>query len=105
MTLQAIPEMPKYEQALIGIIHTLPAERIQQILDYARYIQTQTLEDFALLEDENPEDIAADEARWDAQFAASQSELTTMAARVRAEIAAGKARPMGFTKDGKIVPA
>ena len=94
-----------YEQALISIVRTLPLERIVQILDYARYIQSQTVEDFGFLDDdETEEEILADEALWDAQFAATQDDLKKMADKVRAEIRAGRTMPMVFTKDGKLAP-
>ena len=94
-----------YEQALISIVRTLPVERIVQILDYARYIQSQTIEDFGFLDDdETEEEILADEARWDAQFAATQDDLKKMADKVRAEIRAGRTMPMVFTKDGRLMP-
>jgi hypothetical protein len=93
-----------YEQALISIVRTLPVERIVQILDYARYIQSQTIEDFGFLDDdETEEEILADEARWDAQFAATQDDLKKMADKVRAEIRAGRTMPMVF-KDGRLAP-
>ena len=94
-----------YEQALISIVRTLPVERIVQILDFARYIQSQTIEDFGFLDDdETEEEILADEARWDAQFAATQDGLKKMADKVRADIRAGRTMPMVFTKDGRIAP-
>jgi hypothetical protein len=94
-----------YEQTLVSILRTLPVERVVQILDYARYIQSQTIEDFGLLDDdETEEEILADEARWDAQFAATQDGLEKMADKVRADIRAGLTTPMVFTKDGRIAP-
>ena len=59
-----------------------------------------------LLDDETEEEIAADEARWDALFATEESQrfLEKMADVVRAEIAAGLTRPMVFTENGEIVP-
>jgi hypothetical protein len=75
-----------------------------QILEFARYVQTQTLDDFALVEEETPEEITADEAHWDAQFAATLDGLKHMASNAHAEIAAGKSKPMVFTKEGKIIP-
>jgi hypothetical protein len=104
MSLQSALEVSLHEQALLNIVRTLPVERVLQILDFARYVQTQTLEDFALGDDETAEEVAADEARWDAQFVASQDGLKKMADRIRAEIQAGQARAMVFTKDGRIVP-
>jgi hypothetical protein len=34
---------------LLNIVHTLTVERVLQILDYARYVQIQTTEDFVFL--------------------------------------------------------
>ena len=92
-----------YEKTLIHIVRTLPIERTAQILDFARYIQKQTQEDFGVLEDDfSPEEIFEDEKRWDRQFAESQPTLSKMAEKVRADIRAGNAKKMVFTKDGKI---
>ncbi|MDY0092873.1 MAG: hypothetical protein RBT80_09265 [Candidatus Vecturithrix sp.] len=97
--------LTSYEQELIRIIHTLPVERIAQVVDFARYVETQAREDFISLDDEQEEDILADEARWDAQFSASQDGLTRMADRVRQEIRAGRTQGMKFTKKGGMKPA
>ncbi len=102
--MQATLQPSAYEQSLIRIIRTLPVERVIQILDYARYIQSQAIEDFNLLDDETEEEILADEALWDAQFAATQDGLKKMADKVRAEISAGRAMRMVFTKDGGLAP-
>jgi len=92
-----------YEEALVNIVRGLPVERVAQILDYARYIQLQVQDDFAL-DDATEAETLADEARWDAQFAETQDELAQMAEQVRAEIRAGRTQPMVFTKDGRIAP-
>ncbi|MBM3134694.1 MAG: hypothetical protein FJZ89_05275 [Chloroflexi bacterium] len=105
MERQTLLQPSAYEQTLISIVRTLPAERVIQILDYARYIQSQVSEDFNLLEDdETEEEILADEALWDAQFAATQDGLKKMADKVRAEIRAGHTMPMVFTRDGGLAP-
>ena len=76
-----------------------------QILDFARYIQSQTIEDLSVLdEDETEEQVLADEAEWDVQFAATQDGLKKMADKVRADIRAGRTVPMVFTEDGGIAP-
>lgn len=98
-------EPTTYEKTLLRIVRNLPIERTMQILDYARYIQEQTREDFAMLEDDDtPEEILADEKRWDEQFADSQDTLAKMADKVRADIKAGRTKKMVFTKDGNIAP-
>lgn len=104
MTVQTFPDTSTYEQALLSIARTLPTERILQVLQFARFLQVQTLDEFALDDEETPDEIAADEALWDAQFAATQDGLTKMAEKVRAEIRAGKSTPMVFTADGRIKP-
>jgi len=105
MEIQPALQLSAYEQALIRIVRTLPVERVVQILDYARYIQSKTNEDFGFLDDdETEEEILADEARWDAQFAATQDGLKKMADKVRADIRAGGTMPLTFTKDGRIAP-
>ena len=105
MEKQTTAQPSAYIQALIDIVRKLPVERVVQILDYARYIQSQTIEDFGFLDDdETEEEILADEAHWDAQFAATQDALKKMADKVRADIQAGRTMPMVFTKDGRIAP-
>ena len=79
-----------YEQELLQIVNHLPIERLAQIVNFARYIKSQTHEDFLDFADECKEDILADEAQWEAKFAVSQEGLKQMAARVRGEIQAGR---------------
>lgn len=51
---------------------------------------------------ESPAAIAADEAQWNAQFAATPDDkLEAMANHVRAQIKTGKTRPM-FTETGEL---
>ncbi len=103
--METILEPTTYEKTLIRIVRNLPVERIVQIVDYARYIQKQTQEDFGVLEDDfSPEEILTDEKHWDAQFAESQDALSKMADKVRADIKAGRTKKMVFTKDGNIAP-
>ena len=93
-----------YEQALLRIVRTLPIERVVQILDYARYIESQAVEDFEILhDDETKEEIIADEARWEEQFAATQDGLKKMTEKVREDIRAGRTSKMVFKNDGRIL--
>jgi len=90
-----------YEEILMNIVRSLPAERVIQILDYARYIQSQS--DKLITEDETEEEIIADEEHWNSQFAATQDGLKKMADKVRSDIRAGRSMPMVFTKEEKIL--
>jgi len=90
-----------YEEILMNIVRSLPAERVIQILDYARYIQSQS--DKLITEDETEEEIIADEEHWNSQFAATQDGFKKMADKVRSDIRAGRSMPMVFTKEEKIL--
>jgi hypothetical protein len=90
-----------YEEILMNIVRSLPAERVIQILDYARYIQSQT--DKLITKDETEEEIIADEEHWNSQFAATLNGLKKMADKVRSDIRAGRSMPMVFTKEEKIL--
>jgi hypothetical protein len=104
MAKQATRQPSAYERSLVDIVRTLPIERVIQILDYACYIQSQAIEDFRFLdEDETEEEILADEAVWEAQFAATQAGLNKMAEQVRAEIRAGRTMPMVFKDEGLLL--
>jgi hypothetical protein len=96
-----------YERELIKIVRRLPPERVSQVIDFAQFLEfqiTKTYDDDLL--DENEEEIAAENARWDALLATDESQrlLEKMADEARAEIQAGRARPMVFTEDGEIAP-
>ena len=103
--METILEPTTYERTLLRIVRTLPIERTAQILDYARYIQKQTQEDFGVLEDDfSQKEILADEKHWNRQFTKSQDALSKMADKVRVDIKAGRTKKMMFTKDGSIAP-
>jgi hypothetical protein len=107
MTVQVNPEMAAYERILVKVIRALPANRAAQLVDFARFLEAQTLADH-LAQEENAEfeEILADNAKWDALFATEQSQqlLEKMADEALAEHRAGRTRPMKFTDDGRIVP-
>jgi hypothetical protein len=85
MDIQTSLQPAAHEQILLKIVRTLPPERVMQLLDYARYLQAQTIPGADFLEtDETEEEIEADEALWDAQFAASDKLFEKMADAVRA---------------------
>jgi hypothetical protein len=53
MTIKTISETAVYKQTLLGIIEKLPVEHVRQIVDYARAVQTQAVNEFSL-RDEKP---------------------------------------------------
>ena len=97
--------MEIYEQTLIHIVRTLPLERVSQVVDFAGFIQSQTLPDIEALDvDGTEEEIRADNERWDATFAASRDTLRKLAREAREDIQAGRTMEMIFTDDGRIMP-
>ena len=95
----------EHEETLLDILHTLPTERVEQVVDFARFLQWQEIDQSNILhEDETEEEVQADIKRWDATFAASQGKLRKLANEAREDIKAGRTMGMVFTDDGKIVP-
>ncbi len=98
-------KIAEYEETLISILHALPMDRVEQVVDFARFIQWQEIAQRNVLhEDETEEEVRADNERWDATFAASPDKLKRLADEARAEIKAGRTLEMIFTEDGRIVP-
>ncbi|MFZ1757475.1 MAG: hypothetical protein WBO46_00655 [Caldilineaceae bacterium] len=93
------------EQTLIHIIRSLPPNRVEQLVDFARFLEAQVIEQ-DLETDESEEEIAVDNDRWDALLASDESQklLKKLADEALAEHRAGKTRPMKFTDEGRIVP-
>jgi hypothetical protein len=100
----------EYEQKLIQVVRKLPPERAFEVLDFARFLEFQishNRDDEPMDEDASEEDIAAENARWDALLATDESQrlLEKIADDAWAAIQAGQSKPMVFTEDGDIVPA
>lgn len=93
-----------YERTLIKIVRVLPTNRLEQLVDFARFLETQIRgEEFI------PEQAAieseADDARWDALLATDEGQmlLDKLANEALAEHRAGKTKAMAFSM-GRIVP-
>jgi hypothetical protein len=96
-------DLATYERLIVNIIRSLPAERVAQLADFARFLQGQSAKPAELEADD--EDIEMDEALWDAQFASSEKLFARMADKVRQDIAAGRTTGMRLTRDGNIEPS
>jgi hypothetical protein len=107
MEQQTIIHPSVYEQTLIDIIRTLPAERVSQIIDFARFIQSQTIADdgYDLIEDETEEEIRASEERWDRLLGRPEAQrvMLEMAEEALTEEEAGLTVEMAFDDDGNLV--
>lgn len=94
-----------YEETLIKIVRDLPPNRAEQLVDFARFLEAQLLSE-ALLQEEDPAEVEAENARWDELLASEESQawLEKMAEKARADHRAGKSRPIAFDDEGRLVP-
>ena len=85
-------------KAIAEIAAAMPMTRTAQLYEFALF-----LESHPLPAEETLEAIAADEAQWNAQFAATDDDkLAYIVASVEAEINAGKTSPM-FDECGEFI--
>lgn len=81
---EAVVEPSAYEQTLFRIIRTLPIERLLQVLDYTRYIQSQTGEDFEIVDaDETAEEILARATPYSGTLSATKTTTNRSCAHCR----------------------
>ncbi len=83
----------------------LPPHRVEQLVDFARFLEAQLLND-ELFQEEVAADIEADNERWDALLAteASQTMLAQLANEALSDYRAGKAKPIVFDEEGRMRP-
>lgn len=107
MNIQTIvnSDYQNYEQILITIVRTLPPNRAEQLVDFARFLDAQRLTE-QLTQTESSAEIEADNAQWDALLStdSGQTLLEKLAGEALVEYRAGKTRPMTFNDNGRIVP-
>jgi hypothetical protein len=85
-------------KAIAEIAATMPLARTVQLYHFALFLKTHPLP-----AEETFEEIAADEARWDTQFASTDDhKLAALVAAVEVEINEGKVVPM-FDEQGNFI--
>lgn len=84
-----------YEQTLIKIARGLPPNRVEQLVDFARFLEAQLLSDELFLE-EDPAEVEAENARWDELLASEESQawLEKMAEKAREDYKVGNYREL-----------
>ena len=95
----------EYERVLIDIVRLLPPNRVEQLVDFARFLEAQILTE-ALTEEEEIAEVEADNARWDALLDTDEAQdlLEKLADEALEEHRAGKTKPMTVDDEGRIVP-
>lgn len=93
------------EQILLDIVRNLPSDRAEQLVDFARFLEAQSLSQ-DLFGTETQAEVEADNARWDALLEGddAQALLNQLADEALAEHRAGRTKPMVFDRNGRIVP-
>jgi len=87
-----------YVKAITEIVVAMPLARTVQLYEFALFLKSHPLP-----AEETFEEVAADEALWDAQFAATEDDkLAALVTSVEAEINEGKALPM-FDERGEFI--
>ncbi|MBS1222482.1 MAG: hypothetical protein H6R23_2102 [Proteobacteria bacterium] len=93
------------EQTLIKIMRTLPPSRVEELLDFARFLEAQILTK-RLIEEEDVAEIEADNDRWDALLSTDEAQtlLERLAEEALTEHRLAKTKPMIFSNEGRIMP-
>ncbi|MGC8780623.1 MAG: hypothetical protein ACP5UQ_07135 [Anaerolineae bacterium] len=94
-----------YAQAIAELVATLPPERAAQVYDFARFLQSQTVQSSPAEADDwlndTEEAMKAEDARWQAFYERNQAELLRLRERALGEIAAGETEPL-FDENGNV---
>jgi hypothetical protein len=95
----------EHEKVLIKIARALPSNRVEQLVDFARFLEAQILSE-ELIRDEGLTATEEDNAQWDSLLATDQSQvlLDKLAGEALAEHKAGKTKTMVFNQKGRIIP-
>jgi hypothetical protein len=104
MDTQVLTQLAITHQQVIDLVRTLPLERMRTLYDFALFLKLQPL---APIEEEDifgqsPDEIRADEERWNEQFAATREKLRALALEAAAEFQSGQTKPMEFTPEGRL---
>ena len=91
------------EQILLDSVRSLSPARVSQVIDFARWLQTQpTLEEPAIDEISDAE-LEAEEEVWQSHYLEHQESFREMARSALKEHESGETREMAFAK-GEIHP-
>ena len=96
-----------YARATADIIVLLPQERAMEVYDFARFLQTQESrppkpqENIDEWLNDTEEQMAAEDAAWEATYRHHQDEFLALRETAQAEIDAHKTRPM-FDEHGNL---
>lgn len=89
------------ERKLLQTVRNLHPQRAVQVLDFARWLETQPDLNEATEAELTPEQLAAEESVWEAAYLANQDEFRAMARQALQELEAGETWEM-VIEQGKL---
>lgn len=101
MTTQSVDLQIGFEKALLGAVRGLPPQRALQVLDFARWLRTQSESDKWLVEDLAVDDLQAEDAHWDQFYAQNRDTFRAMAREAVEQYEAGETQEM-IIEEGKL---
>ncbi len=112
MEMQTAFQFSVYEQTVINIIRKLSPERILQLIDFARFLEFQSVQknNDDWLDKEKikvEEGIRASEEKWDELFIKPEAKhvMREMAQEALEDYRAGRTTDIEITEDGRLAPA
>jgi hypothetical protein len=101
MTTQSSKLLAGFEEALISTVRDLPPRRAVLVLDFARWLGTQSQAEEWLADDFTSEELQAEEATWDKVYLENRETFRSMAREAIDDYEAGETEAM-VIKDGKL---
>ena len=89
------------EQALMEVVKTLPPRRAMQVLDFARWLQTQPALDEDLSDSATETEMELEEKAWEQIYLANRDTFRSMAREALDDLDAGDTLEM-VIEDGKV---
>jgi hypothetical protein len=86
----------RLERALIDVIKTLPPRRAVEVLDFARWLQTQLAPDEELSDGAAPVEMELEEQAWEQFYLANRDDFRAMAHQALVDLDAGETLEMAM---------
>jgi hypothetical protein len=104
--MQTTDQHSAHEQTLIDIVRRLPPERALQLVDFARFLASQTEQDDEQPAEEGADEIGANEEEWDSLLAKPEAKqaMREMAREALEDYHAGRTSDIAVTEDGQLAP-
>ncbi len=94
------------EQTVVQIMRKLPAERVSELVDFARFLEFRVTERYEDWAETQSEQTASAEQRWNELLARPDAKqmMRQMAREAQADYQAGRTTEIAETEDGRLMP-